>query len=137
MQQVLILSWRRTNFRNKKCLSIRMVWSTWQTAKIIFPPFDAFHGKFRSCNPPETQYTDYVNLVNIGLTTAQVVTKLKLSEPPPTGIGNYQHLQQLWKQEQMNSIKSFSLWYNRKEVVPTLEAVQKMIASIAPKISIS
>ena len=91
-------------------------------------PYDVFYSKLRSCNPLETEYTDYVNLLKSGLTTEQAVIKLKLSKPPPTGIENYHYLQQIWKQEQMNSFKDFLRWYNNKDVVPTLEAVQKMIA---------
>ena len=91
-------------------------------------PYDAFYSKLRSCNPHETEYTDYVNLLKSGLTTSQVVIKMKLSKPPPTGIENYQYLQQIWKQEQMSSFKDFLRWYNNKDVVPTLEASQNMIA---------
>ena len=64
------------------------------------PPYDAFYSKLRSCNPLETEYTDYVNLLKSGLTTEQVVVKLKLSKPPPTGNEIYLYLQQIWKQEQ-------------------------------------
>ena len=89
------------------------------------PPYDDFYSKFRSCNPLETEYTDYVNLLKSGLTTEQAVVKLKLSKPPPTGIENYQYLQQIWKQEQMSSFKDFLRWYNNKGVLPTLQAMQK------------
>ena len=92
------------------------------------PPYDAFYSKLRSCNPLEAEYTDYVNLLKSGLTTEQAVVKLKLSKPPPTGIENYQYLQQIWKQEQMGSFKDFLRWYNNKDVVPTLEAMHKTIA---------
>ena len=92
------------------------------------PELDAFYSKLRSCNPLETEYTDYVNLLKNGLTTEQAVIKLKLSKPPPTGIENYQYLQQIRKQEQMSSFKDFLRWYNNKDVVPILEAMQKMIA---------
>ena len=63
------------------------------------PPYDAFYSKLRSCNPPEAEYTDYVNLLKNGLTTLQAVVNLKLSKPPPTSTENYQYLQQIWKQE--------------------------------------
>ena len=63
------------------------------------PPYDAFYSKLRSSNILEADYTDYFNLSKSGLTTEQAVVKLRLSEPPPTGIGNYQYLQQMWKQE--------------------------------------
>ena len=59
-----------------------------QNAEI--PPFDAFYSKICSCNPLEAEYTDHVNLLRGGKTTEQAVVKLKLSEPPPTGIENFQ-----------------------------------------------
>ena len=62
------------------------------------------------------------------MTTEQAVVKLTLSKPPPTGIENYQYLQQIWRKEQVSSFKDFLRWYNNKDVVPTLEAMQKMIA---------
>ena len=93
-----------------------------------FPPYDVFYSKLRSCNPLGTEYTDYVNFLISGLSTEQDVIKLELSKPPPTGIENYHYLQQIWKQEQMSSFKDFSQRYNNKDVVPTSEAMQKMIA---------
>ena len=92
------------------------------------PPYDAFYCKLRSCNPLETEYTDYANLLKSGLTTEQAIIKLKLSKPLPTGIENYHYLQQIWKKEQMSSFKDFLRWYNNKDIVPTLEAMQEMIA---------
>ena len=91
-------------------------------------PYDAFYSKRRSCNTLEAECTDYIILSKSGLTTEQAVVKLRLSKPTPTGIENYQYLQQIWKQEQMSSFKDFLRWYNKKDVVPTLEAMQKMIA---------
>ena len=94
------------------------------------PPYDAFYSKLRSCNPLEANYTDYVNLLKSGLTTEKTVVKLKLIKSPPTGIENYQYLQQIWKQEQMSSFNNFLRWYNNKDVVPsaTLAAMQKIFA---------
>ena len=92
------------------------------------PPYDAFYSKLRSSNPLEAEYADYVNLLKNGLTTEQAVVKLKPSKPPPTGIENYQNQQQIWKQKKMTSFKDFLRWYNNKDVVPNLEAMQKMIA---------
>ena len=88
-----------------------------------FPPYDAFYSKFCSCNRPEAKYTDYVSLLKSGLATEQAVVKLKLSKPPPTGIDNYQYLQQIWKQEQMSSFKNILRCYNKTDVLPTLEAM--------------
>ena len=75
------------------------------------PPYDAFYSKLPSSNPLETEYMDYVNLLKSGLTTEQAVIKLK---PPPTGIENYQYLQQIWKQEQKRSFKDFSAGITKK-----------------------
>ena len=91
-------------------------------------PNDAFYSKHRSCNTLEAEYRDYVNLLKSGLATEQAVVNLKLSKPLPTGIENYQYLQQIWEQEQMSSFKDFLRWYNNKDVVATFEAMQKMIA---------
>ena len=52
------------------------------------PPYDAFYSELLSCNPLETKYTDFVNLLKSRLTTERAVIKLKLSKPPPTGIEN-------------------------------------------------
>ena len=68
---------------------------------------------------------DYVNLLKSGFTTEQAVVKLKLSKPPPTGIENYQYLQQIWKQEQMSSFKDYLRWYRNKDVVPALKQCKK------------
>ena len=100
------------------------------------PPYDVFYSKLRSCNSLGTEYRDFVDLLESGLTTELAVIKLKLSKPAPTGIENYQYLQEIWKQEKMSSFKDFLRWYNIKDVVPTLEARQKMIDFTMTKISI-
>ena len=69
-----------------------------------------------------------------GLTTEQAVVKLKLSKPHPIGIENYQYVRQIWKQEQMSSFKDFLRWYNNRDVVPTIEAMQKMISFYHDKV---
>ena len=40
-------------------------------------PYDAFSCNFRSCNPLEAEYKDYVNLLKSGLTTEQEIAELK------------------------------------------------------------
>ena len=92
------------------------------------PQYDAFYSKLRSCNLLEAKYTDYVNLFKSGLITEKPVVKSKLIKPHPTGIENYPYLQQIRKQEQKSSFKDLLRWYNNKDVVPTLEEMQKVIA---------
>ena len=76
-----------------------MIWSPWQNAEYRTSPYDVFYSKLRNCNPLGAEYKDYINLLKSALTTEQAVVKLKLSKPPPTGIENYQYLQQIRKLE--------------------------------------
>ena len=55
---------------------------------------------------------------------AQAVIELRLQNVPHTAIEVYQWLQQFWKPEQMNSIRDFLPSFNKKDVVPTVEAKQ-------------
>ena len=50
-----------------------------------------------------------------------------LKEKPRTGIENYALLEELWKVEKMNFFRDFLRWYNNKDVVPTLQAMKKMM----------
>ena len=44
---------------------------------------------------------------------------------PSSGIDNYSYLKIAWEQEQITIFHAFVRWYNNKDVVPTLEAMQK------------
>ena len=78
-------------------------------------------------NPLEKDYSDYQNLLSSGLKTEEALSKMKLSKPPPSG-ENYQYLLDIWNHEKMCTFKDFLRWYNNKDVVPTLEAMHKMLA---------
>ena len=52
---------------------------------------------------------------------------MKLSKAPPTGEENYQKTLDIWNHENMYTFKDFLRWYNNKDVVPRLKAMQKMI----------
>ena len=94
----------------------------------VLPPYDAFFSKLRNVNPLETDYSDYQNLLGSGLKTEEALSRMKLSKPLPPGEENYQYLLDLWNHENMCTFKEFLRWYNNKDVVPTLEAMQKMLA---------
>ena len=95
--------------------------------KTQIPPYNACCSNLCSCNLFENKHTDYINQWKSALTTEQAVIKLKLSKSSPTGIENYHYLQQIWKQDQMRSLKDILQWYNNKDV-PILEPMQKMVA---------
>ena len=96
--------------------------------KSELPPYDPFFSKLRNVNPLEKDYSDYQNLLGSGLKTEEALSKMKLSKPPPSGEENYQYLLDIWNHENMCTFKDFLRWNNTKEVVPTLEAMQKMLA---------
>ena len=92
------------------------------------PPYDAFFSKLRNVNPLEKGYSDYQNLLSSGLKSEEALSKMKLSKPPPSGEENYQYLPDIWNHENMCTFKEILRWYNNNDVVPTLEAMQKMLA---------
>ena len=67
-----------------------------------------------------------VKILKSGLTAEQAFMKLKLSKPLLQGL-RISKPATLWKHEQMSLFKDFSRLYNNKEVVPTLEAMEKKI----------
>ena len=91
------------------------------------PFYDSFFSILRNSNPLKKDYNDFQNLVNSGLTTEQAVAKLRMDKIPPTGAETYSYLQSVWEDNNMQNFSDFLKWYNNKNVVPTLEAMQKMI----------
>ena len=92
------------------------------------PPYDAFFSKLRNVNPLEKDHSDYQNLFSSGLKTEEALFKMELSKPPTSGEENYQFLLDIWNHENMCTFKDFLRWYNNRDVVPTLEPMQKMLA---------
>ena len=91
------------------------------------PPYDSFFSKLRNINPPEKDYDDFENLTTSGISSEQAVCELRINKVPPTGDENYAFLESIWVSEWMKSFKDIWMWYNNKDVVPTLEAMHKMI----------
>ena len=92
------------------------------------PPYDAFFSKLRNVNPLEKDYSDYQKLLSCELKTEEALSKMKLSKPPPSGEENFQYLLDIWNHENTCTIKDILRSYNNKDVVPTLKAMQKMVA---------
>ena len=91
------------------------------------PPYGAFFRKLRNVNSLEKDYSDYQKLLSSGLKTDEALSKMKLSKPPPLE-ENYQYLLDIRNHENMCTFEDFLRWYNNKDVVPTLEAMQKRLA---------
>ena len=91
------------------------------------PPYDSFFSILRKSNPLEKDYNNFQNLVNSGLTTQRTVAKLRMDRILPTGAEIYSFFQSVWENNNMQFFSNFLKWYNKKDVLPTLEAKQKMI----------
>ena len=90
-------------------------------------PYDSFFSKLRNINLLEKDYNDLENLSTSGLSSEQAVRKLRLNKLPPTGDENYAYLRSIWVSKGMKSFKHSFMWYNNRDVVPTPEAMQKMV----------
>ena len=91
------------------------------------PPYEAFFSKLRNNNPLDKDFKDYQNLKSSGLDEQQALKKLQIRSVPASGWDNYKYLQEIWQKHGMTTFKDFLQWYNNKDVVPTLEAMQKMV----------
>ena len=91
------------------------------------PSYDTFFSILRNSNPLEKDYNDFQRLGNSDLTAKQAVVKLRTDRLPPTGAENYSYLQSIWGKDNMQHFSDFLKWYNNKDIVPTLQAMQKMI----------
>ena len=75
----------------------------------------------------EKEFTDFTKLLNSGLSQQEALKKLRFKVVPPSGFDNYNYLESVCEHEQMTTFQDFVRWYNNKDVVPTLEAMQKMM----------
>ena len=91
------------------------------------PPYDSFFSVLRNHNPLEKDYNDFQDLVNSGSTIEQAVDNLRMDRIPPTGVENFLYLQSVRENNNIQNFSHLLKWYNNKDVVPTLEAMQKMI----------
>ena len=93
----------------------------------FLPPYKCLFSKLRDHNPLEKEFIDFTTLLNSGLSQQEALKKLRLKEVPPSGVDNYNYLKVVWEEEQMSAFRDFVKWYNNKDIVPTLEAMQKMM----------
>ena len=91
------------------------------------PPYDFFFSKLRIINPLGKDYNDFENLTTSGSSSEQAVCKLRPNKVPLTGEEKYAYLRGIWVSEGQKNFKDFLMWYKNKDVLPTLEAMEKMI----------
>ena len=113
--------------RPKEDFSLINGW-THQKIGCNFPsPYECFFSKLRDHNPLEKEFTDFTKLLNSGFSQQEAVKKLRLKVVPPSGFDNFNYWESVWEHEQMTTFQDLVGWYNIKDVVPTLEAMQKMM----------
>ena len=91
------------------------------------PPYEVYHNELRNSNSFEKKYLDYEKLIGSGLTTDSLCVKMRCSEVPPTRAEKNPHWQKKWEQENWSHSMIFFRLHKIKEVVLTLEAMQKMV----------
>ena len=90
-------------------------------------PYDSLFNILHNSSPLEKDCNDFHNLVNSGLAAEQAVAKLRKDRILRTGAEKYSYLQSVWENTNMQCLPDFFKWYNNKDAVLTLEAMQKMI----------
>ena len=91
------------------------------------PSYDSFFSKLKNLNPLEKDFTQFEKLIQSGKEESVFLLKMGLKEKLRTGIENYALPEELWKAEKKKTFRDFLCWYNIKDVVPTLEAMAKMM----------
>ena len=94
------------------------------------PPKEAFHSKLKGINVLAADYLPITNYLqkNPGKNEIDALIALKLNDsPPPSEQDNYNYLQSVWINNNMTCMKDFLQWYNNKDVVPTREALTRMM----------
>ena len=93
----------------------------------FLPPYECLFSKLKDHNHLEKEFTDFTKLLNSGLSQPEALKKFRLKEVPPSGVDNYNYLKVIWEEEQMSTFRDFVKWCINKDVVTTLEALQKMM----------
>ena len=91
------------------------------------PPYEAFFSKLIYNNPLDKDFIGYEKLRKSGFDEQQALKKLQIKTVPRLGLGNYNYLQKTWNKNGMTVFKDSLKWYSNKDVVLTLEAMQKMV----------
>ena len=72
------------------------------------PPYETFFSKLRNNNPLDKDFLDNEKLRKSGLDEEQALKKLQIKTVPPSGLDNYNYLQETRKKNGMTVFKDFS-----------------------------
>ena len=92
------------------------------------PEYSAFYSNLKNENTLENEYNSYQSVLDEHQDDIAITLKaLNLKTPPKTGLGNYNELKQLWKNNKWQTMKDFLIYYNNLDVIPFVEALEKML----------
>ena len=80
------------------------------------PEYQDFYSTLKKCNVLNEEFEAYEKL-----------SDPKPSQPPKTGMENYQELQNIWEREKMSTFADFLKYYNNLDTEPFVEAVEKFL----------
>ena len=79
------------------------------------PPIESFYSSIKKCNVLEEEYIEYQKLEH------------KPFPPPKTAQENYEMLQSIWIENEMETFEDFLVYYNNLDTKPFVLGVQKML----------
>ena len=91
------------------------------------PPYDSFFSKLKNLNPLEKDFIQFKKMMESGNEELDVLRELGLNEKPLSGKENYAFLEKLRMMVKMITFRDILCWYNNKDVVSTLQAMNKMM----------
>ena len=91
------------------------------------PPIESFWSKLKNHDVLSVDYDKFMDCKKRRIEIKEDFKKLKLKTVPKNAEENYQELQNIWEKENIKTFRDFLKWYNIKRVVPTLDAMTKMI----------
>ena len=89
------------------------------------PPYDTLFWKLRNVNPLEKDFSDYEKILSFRLKTEEGLSKMKFFKPPPSGEENYQHLLDIWNDENIRTIKDFFTLVQQQSRCPNTQSNAK------------
>ena len=76
------------------------------------PSIDNFFSNLKYCNVLEQEYLQYQKLLSSGKAEYEVLNIMSLERRPNTKEENYKFCENIWKEEEMASMKDYLMWYN-------------------------
>ena len=91
------------------------------------PSINSFYSKLKNGNVLGMDFDEYTRLLGNGKGSTKALQVMKNDKIPNTKEENYRMLVDIWEEQKTGWFHLHGKWYNYKDVVPTLVALNKMI----------